>query len=90
MITLPVIHTLSTPLTSAERKHIGKTLSNGSSKNDIKQLKEIITEHGGFEYAHGRIKDFSAQAIDALRIFPDSPYKRSLVDLTVLNENRTC
>jgi len=89
MITLPIIHTLSTSLTSAERKQVKKTLSNGSSKKDVNRLKDIITEHGGFEYAYKRIKDFSSQAIESLGIFPDSSYKRSLIDLTIHNEHRT-
>ena len=89
VITLPIIHTLSSSLTSADRRHLNKTLFDGFSSKDIEWLKDIVTEHGGFDYAYKRMEDFSTQAIDALALFPDSPYKRSLIDLTLYNTQRT-
>ncbi|MFQ6615576.1 MAG: polyprenyl synthetase family protein [Fidelibacterota bacterium] len=89
MITLPIIHTLSSPLSPAERKHIERTLSNGATRKEMKRLKEIVTEHGGFDYARQKISEYSDQAVERLALFPDSPYKRSLIDLAVYNSQRT-
>ena len=89
-MTLPVIHTLSSSLTSAERRYVKRTLMNGSSLKDVQKLKDIITEHGGFKYADKRIDDYSTLAIESLGLFQDSPYKRSLIDLILYNRQRTC
>lgn len=89
MMTLPIIHTLSSSLTVAERRHVRRVLSNGSSRKGVRRLKEIVAQHGGFEYASERLREFSARATESLSSFPDSPYKRSLIDLTVYNTQRT-
>lgn len=89
MVTLPVIHTLSSSLTSAERNHVTRVVYNGSSSEDLDRLRDIVDHHGGFDYARRRIEDFSGQAIEALGGFPDSPYKRSLIDLALYNTDRT-
>ncbi|MDP6457268.1 MAG: polyprenyl synthetase family protein [Candidatus Marinimicrobia bacterium] len=89
MVTLPIIHTLGSQLTTAERNHIRRTMSKGASRKNIKHLKEIVKEYGGFEYAMNKIEEFSDRAVAALAQFPDSPYKRSLIDLSLYNAQRT-
>lgn len=89
MITLPIIHTLSLPLSPVERKQIEQALSNGANRKEMKRLKEIVEERGGFEYAKHKINEYSDRAIERLSLFPDSPYKRSLIDLAVYNAQRT-
>ncbi|MEE9166226.1 MAG: polyprenyl synthetase family protein [Candidatus Neomarinimicrobiota bacterium] len=89
MITLPVIHTLSSELTPAERRRMNRILFNGSLSNDMETLKDIVDRHGGFDYAQSRIEDYSGQAVEALGTFPDTPYKKSLTDLTHYNTRRT-
>ena len=89
MITLPIIHTLSSALSWAERRQIKKTLSNGSRTSDIARLKNIVSDHGGFDYAKKKLQEFSDQAVGALAPFPDSPYKRSMIELCLYNVQRT-
>lgn len=89
MITLPIIHTLSSPLTASEKVHLKKTLYNHSSKKDIKRLTKIVVDYGGFEYAQKKIDHFTEAAIEALSIFPDSEYKTSIIELATYNVNRT-
>lgn len=89
MITLPIIHTLSSTLSPAERRHIERSLSNGVTRSDMKRLQEIVAEHGGFDYAKEKIREYSDQAIEKLSLFPDSSYKQSLIDLAVYNATRT-
>ena len=88
MITLPIIHTLSSSLSRAERRQMKKTLSNGGKKSDIARLKSIVSDHGGFDYAKQKLQEFSDQAVAALAPFPDSPYKRSMIDLSLYNVQR--
>ncbi len=89
LVTLPIIHTLDSSLTKAERKHIRRTMSNGASRKNIKHLQEIVREYGGIDYAKNKVEEFSDRAIAALAQFPDSPYKRSLIDLSLYNVQRT-
>lgn len=88
MVTLPLIHTYST-LTKVESRQVKRimALKNKSSK-DLRNLREMVDSAGGFEYAYGKIDEFSNQAIDAIAPYPDSPYKQSMVDLISYNIHR--
>tara|TARA_B100000029_G_C17604532_1_gene966969 strand:+ start:948 stop:1934 length:987 start_codon:yes stop_codon:yes gene_type:complete len=88
MITLPIIHTLSSSITNSERRQIRKSLSNSKKKGDLIKLKNIVSDHGGFDYAHSKLQEFSEQAILALKPFPDSVYKTSMIDLCSYNMQR--
>ena len=88
MITLPIIHTLSSSITISERRHIKKTLSGGEKRRDLIKLTNIVSDHGGFDYAQLKLKEISDDAIAALDIFPDSKYKRSMIDLCLYNIKR--
>jgi len=89
MITLPIIHAMSSTLSAVERRQLRKTLSKDTKNRDVKRLKEIVSEHGGFSYAKKKLQEFSDQAVAALTPFPDSPYKRSMIDLCLYNVQRT-
>ena len=89
MITLPIIHTMSSSLSTVERRQLRKTLSNGAKRRDVNRLKEIVFEHGGFDHAKKKLQEFSDQAVSALSPFPDSSYKRSMIDLCLYNVQRT-
>ena len=58
------------------------------SRTNLNDLKEIIDRVGGFNYAKEKISEFNNQAIDALSPYPDSPYKKSMVDLISFNAQR--
>ena len=58
------------------------------TKTDLNDLKEIIDRVGGFTYALQKISEFNDQAINALSPYPDSPYKKSMVDLISFNAQR--
>ena len=88
MITLPIIHTLSSSITISERRHIKKTLSGGEKRRDLIKLTNIVSDYGGFDYAQLKLKEISDDAIAALDIFPDSKYKRSMIDLCLYNIKR--
>ncbi len=88
MITLPLIHTYS-KLTKAESRQIKRILAmKKKSGNDLQELKGLIEDAGGFDYAHQKIDDFSNQAMEAIAPYPDSPFKQSMVDLISYNVHR--
>ena len=58
------------------------------SRSSLNDLKEIIDRVGGFDYAHEKISEFNNQAVEALSPYPDSPYKKSMIDLISFNAQR--
>ena len=48
---------------------------------DRKRVREVIAyvqESGGLEYAATRMHQFKEQALDMLRLYPESPYRQAL------------
>tara|TARA_B100000315_G_scaffold47101_1_gene41888 strand:+ start:14069 stop:15055 length:987 start_codon:yes stop_codon:yes gene_type:complete len=89
MITLPIIYVLNSNLSSAAKKQVKKTLSNGKSKKDLNRLKEIVFDGGGIDYAKDKINQFTDTAVSYLDQFPDNSYKQSMIDLALYNAERT-
>ena len=56
---------------------------------DIKLLKNIVKEVGGFSHAQKKIFYFSEKAKSSLKDFEPSEYKKSLIDLVDFNINRS-
>ncbi|MCB0424497.1 MAG: polyprenyl synthetase family protein [Mangrovimonas sp.] len=77
-MTLPLIHVLN------KASHKEKDWLINSIKNhnkDKKRVKEVITyvkQHGGLEYAIEKMKEFRNQALDIIKTYPNSEYKKSL------------
>ena len=88
MITLPLIYAYQ-KINKSENRKIKSILSQKKkTKTDLNDLKEIIDRVGGFTYALQKISEFNDQAINALSLYPDSPYKKSMVDLVSFNTQR--
>ena len=76
-------------ITKAESKQIKKILSmKKKNRSNLNDLKEIIDRVGGFSYAQQKISEFNNQAIEALSPYPDTPYKKSMIDLISFNAQR--
>ena len=67
MLTLPIIHILSKQEKS-NRKQLISDLKYLSKKNKKRQIKSMIIDMGGVEYAEKKIEELSASAIDDLNI----------------------
>ena len=88
MITLPLIYAYK-KISKTEYRQVKKILSQKKkTRSNLNDLKEIIDRAGGFNYAMQKISEFNNQAIDALSPYPDSPYKKSMVDLISFNAQR--
>ena len=88
-ITLPLIYAKQN-LSEKKLKNLKKLLKiKNKSKTDIKLLKDIVKEVGGFAHAHKKIYYFSEKAKSSLKDFEPSEYKKSLIDLVDFNINRS-
>lgn len=88
-MTLPLIHALSQS-NWQEKRHIIKLIKKHSE--DTKKVNEVIRfvkDKGGIEYAESVMTRFHQEALSALDSFPDSEYKKSLVDLVQFTIERS-
>jgi len=87
MLTLPLIYILSKQEKSS-RKQFMSDLKYLSKKNKKKEIKSMIIDMGGVEYAEKKIEQLSEEAIDDLRQFDNSETKNALVSAINFNMNR--
>ncbi len=88
MITLPLIHAKS-KLSRIEKRKLGKLLNkNKKNKKTLNAIQEIITEAGGIQYSIDKMEKFSNLALDSISHYPDSLFKKSLIDLVAYNGSR--
>jgi len=87
MLTLPLIYILSKQEKSS-RKQFLSDLKYLSKKNKKREIKSMIIEMGGVEYAEKKIKELSDEAIDDLKLFDDSEAKNALISAINFNMNR--
>lgn len=88
MITLPLIFSYS-HMTKSENRRLKKLLgAKTKTKNILTDIRGMIEESGGFQYARNKLDEFSNNALDAIAFYPDSPVKQSLTDLVAFNALR--
>ena len=87
MLTLPLIYILSKQEKSS-RKQFMSDLKYLSKKNKKKEIKSMIFDMGGVEYAEKKIEQLSEEAMDDLRQFDNSEAKNALVSAINFNMNR--
>lgn len=76
-ITLPLIHALK-EAPKSEAAGIIKLIKNGKKKDNIKKIISFVKNYNGIEYAHSIAKDFSENAKESLKQFPESESKQAL------------
>jgi octaprenyl-diphosphate synthase len=80
-LTMPLIHALGNA-SGREKKEILGIIRNGGKKmggKEIRRVIDFVREQGGLDYASSRAGQYSADAKEAIRPFPDSPSKSSLL-----------
>jgi octaprenyl-diphosphate synthase len=88
MKTLPLIFALSN-MGKSEKRKLNKLLSIKKKNNSVlTEIKNIVDEAGGFEYARQKLEEYSKKAIDSISFYPESDYKKSLIDIVSFNSNR--
>ena len=86
ILTLPLIH-LFEKLDSSDSKRVTRQLRNHVKKSELKEIRMLIENHGGIQFAEKQIDRLSKEAKDELNIFPDSIYKESFLAALKLNSH---
>ena len=76
-LTLPLVHALREAPKGRGREILGM-IRDGGKKMDVRAIVSFVGEYGGIRYAETQARKFSAEAVRALGVLPDSPAKRSL------------
>lgn len=80
-VTLPLIWTLGR-CSSEERNFIRDTLLEADpDMKSIKEVVELVHQHGGIDYTLKRAEEFVTEAKGCLSLFPDRPEKITLMEL---------
>ena len=87
ILTLPLIH-LFEKLDFSDSKRVKRQLRNHVKKSELKEIRMLIENHGGIQFAEKQIDRLSKEAQDELNIFPASIYKDSLLAALKFNSNR--
>ena len=87
ILTLPLIN-LFEKLDSSDSKRVKRQLRNHVKKSELKEIRMLIENHGGIQFAEKQIDRLSKEAQDELNIFPDSVYKDALLAALTFNSHR--
>ena len=87
ILTLPLIH-LFEKLDSSDSKRVKRQIRNHVKKSELKEIRMLIENHGGIQFAEKQIDRLSKEAQDELNIFPYSVYKDSLLAALKFNSHR--
>lgn len=87
-MTLPLIYALSQS-GWMEKRGIIRIVKNESEKpKKVKEVIDYVKKSGGIEYAKGVMNKFHQDALQLLSAFPESDYKKSLVQLVQFTIDR--
>ncbi len=80
-MTLPLIYTLNTAPKEVRKELINIVKNKNEQTKQVRRAVELVIQYGGIEYAHGKMLELKAQALDLLTDIPDSTAKQSLIGL---------
>ena len=87
MLTLPYIYVIN-KVSVKEKNKITSNLKYHAKKNNFNEIKSLIIDNGGIEYANKKIEEYSSMAYDQINYFDDSKYKDLLINTIEFNSNR--
>ena len=88
MITLPLIFAKAN-MSRLDYRQLKKLLkTKKKNRSTLNKISGIVEEAGGIDYAKKKLDDFSELALQAINSYPDSDFKKSLVDLVAFNSSR--
>ena len=56
--------------------------------SEIHEIRQLVKDEGGIEFAKKQIQRLSNEALEDLSIFPDSIYKDALLSMVSFNKER--
>jgi len=82
-LTLPLIYTLNQADRETRRKIIYIVKNNNRDRQKVNWVIEKVVESGGIRYATEKMNSFKNEALDILRQFPESTYRKGLEDMVL-------
>ena len=86
LVTLPLLGALRAFEDESEVR--SKVLEIKEHPESAASLRSFVLDNGGIEYAAGVLDSYISEALDALSVFPDSPFKDALVQIARYNAIR--
>lgn len=77
-MTLPLIYVLNNCSKKEQSWLINSIKNHNKDKQRVKEVIAFVKKHNGLDYAVSKMKEFQVQALDLLKVHPDSEYKKSL------------
>jgi octaprenyl-diphosphate synthase len=88
MLTLPIVYSINNSDSKTQRE-IGRLIRKvKKNRVEITDLKNLIEETGGFNYAFTKIDEYSSKALNCIKDYSHSVYKQQLFDLVKYNGSR--
>ena len=87
-MTLPLIYTLNTAPKEVRKELINIVKNKNEKTKQVRRAVELVIQYGGIEYAHTKMLELKAQALDLLTDIPESTAKNSLIGLVEYTTTR--
>jgi len=87
-ITLPLIHSFA-QAPKKEARSVLKMIRNGAAGKDVEKIIAFTEHYGGIQHAVSKAEEYSAQARECLKPFPDSRAKAALLKFVDFVMERT-
>lgn len=87
-MTLPLIYALSKSGWMEKRRIISIVKNESEKPRKVKEVIAFVKQSGGIEYAQDAMNKFHQEALALIKGFPESPYKRSLIQLVQFTIDR--
>ena len=88
MATLPLIFSKNN-MSRSQYRELKRLLDvKRKNRSTISKICEMIQETGGVDYAKKKLDEFSDKAVSAILPYPESPVRRSMLDLVEFNVSR--
>ncbi len=88
-MTLPLIYALSKTGWGEKRRIIGIVKNESEKPKKVKEVIEFVKKSGGIEYAIDSMNKYHKEAMMLLKDFPESAYKKSLIQLVQFTIERS-
>ena len=87
-MTLPLIYSLTRAQNSDKRRIINIIKNNNADEKKIAEVILFVNSSGGIDYAKKRMGDFQQKSFELLAAFPESIFKKSLMELVRFTTER--
>jgi octaprenyl-diphosphate synthase len=88
-MTLPLIYALSKAGWLEKRRIISMVRNESEKPKKVKEVIAFVKKSGGIEYANAVMEKYHQEALQLLSIFPESDYKKSLIQLVQFTIERS-